>query len=364
MTVLDFLRTRPDYPDDDVDAQAAYWVAMLGSDRCRPAELKSFDLWREASPENREAFDAIVSALSVSDALIDDADILALRAEALGQGVNQHRATRKGLRYGAVGLVAALALIVVGMTTFRPFGGSDLVTPHIDQIAALQSETQFNLRTSVGERLTRALPDGSTIEVNTDSEIRVDLAENSRDIYLLRGQAIFDVAHDEDRPFTVYAGGRKVTALGTLFEVRLDEAVTQVTLLEGKVRVDEIAVSDREADAKRVAPIELLPGDRLVTASDDKIDKRVTVSAELIESDLSWRQGRHIFGDAKLSHIVSELNRYTTRKIVLSDPAIGELRTSVNFKLGSTRSFAVALEAGFGLSVSDDPANDHITIDW
>ncbi|WP_298917008.1 FecR domain-containing protein [uncultured Algimonas sp.] len=359
MTVSDFIDPRPDFPEGDVDAQAAYWAAVLGSDRCRPAQRKSFILWREASAQNRAAYDTLIATLEASDGVRNDPDILALRAGALGQGVNARRGTRNGLRYGLAG-IAASALFVIGLGGYQagwiPAFGSGPVM----QTASADNAAPIHLLTSVGERLTRTLPDGSTVEVNTDSEIRVVLADQAREIYMLRGQAIFDVAHDADRPFMVYAGDRKVTALGTLFEVRLDEASTQVTLLEGKVRVDEISLNDPDVAPIASAPVELSPGERFVSAE----EAMTQVTPQTIESDLSWRQGRHIFVDAQLSHIVSELNRYTTRQIVLNDPAIGELEASANFKLGSTHSLAAALEANFGLSVTDDPDRDHIIIDW
>ena len=358
MTVLEFFDARPDFPEEGAEAQAAYWASVLGSDRCRPAQRRSFILWREASVDNREAYDALVADMDVADCLKNDADIVALRADALGQGVNPRHRIHKGFRYVGASIAAAAAMFVTGLVGYQtgPSNMPDIYT----QTASADDEAAINLSTSVGERLTRTLPDGSTVEVNTDSEIRVVLKEQVREIYMLRGQAIFDVFHDEDRPFTVYAGDRKVTALGTVFEVRLDNSSTQVTLLEGKVRVDEIALSDPDAMPVQSKPVELLPGERFVSAE----DAMVNVSPETIKSDLSWRDGRHVFVDAKLSDIVTELNRYTNRKIVLNDPKIGELEASANFKLGSTRSLAAALEVNFGLTIVDNSARDHIVIDW
>lgn len=359
MSVNDIFDDRPDYPHNDVDNQAAYWMTMLGSDRCTPAQRRSFALWLDDHPENRVAFDHLAAVVDGAEGVADDPMIRAIRREALGHGLPKpfwHR-HRGSLAAAAVG-IAATFVVAFAQWGPTPFGAtSDAVTYSAG--AETDPDTVL-LSTNIGEQLTRQLADGSTIEVNTDSEIRVELSEHQRSIYLLRGQAVFDVAHDESRPFVVFAGDRRVTALGTLFEVRMDSASTQVTLLEGKVRVEEIALTDVVVAAKPAASVELNPGERFVSAD----GAMSTVPANVIESDLSWRQGRHIFVDAKLSDIVAELNRYTTRKIELMDSSIGELEASANFKLGSTLSLAATLEANFGLTVKNDPESEKILIDW
>ncbi|MGJ8560408.1 MAG: FecR family protein [Litorimonas sp.] len=359
MSVNDIFDDRPDYPRKNADDQAAYWMTMLGSDRCTPAQRRSFALWLDDHQENRDAFDQLAAVVDGAELVADDPMIRAIRREALGQGLPKpfwvrHRG---GLSVAAMGIAATVVVAFSQWGQF-PFGAtSDSATY---SAAADEGLNTVLLTTNIGEQLTRQLADGSTLEVNTDSEIRVELSDNQRSIYLLRGQAMFDVAHDESRPFVVFAGDRRVTALGTLFEVRMDSASTQVTLLEGKVRVEEIALTDVVTAVKPVASVELKPGERFVSAD----GAMSTVPANVIESDLSWRQGRHIFVDAKLSDIVAEMNRYTTRTIKLMDPTIGELETSANFKLGSTLSLAAALEANFGLNWTNDPESAQILIDW
>src|SRR3546814_20916449 len=91
------------------------------------------------------------------------------------------------------------------------------------------------------------LADGSKVTLNTATEIRVDYRARERIVRLVRGQALFDVAHAPDRPFSVIVAGRKVTALGTIFEVRFDKNRLKVTLLRGKVRIDEERVGQAGA---------------------------------------------------------------------------------------------------------------------
>lgn len=350
----------PEYPQKDVNAQAAYWFALLQSERCTDAQRKAFSHWLNEEPSHRDVFDLISAIYESSEALASDSDVMALRKEALGQGriMSFHK-----LWYARafIGAIAALFIFaVINVTALNPFQGR--LKGGVDQIAQTDGRTVDGLvlSTAVGELLTRTLEDGSIVELNTDSEVRVKYDGGQRNLYLLKGQAIFDVAHNKERPFVVFAGDRRVTALGTTFEVRLDKAFAQVTLIEGKVSVDELTLSDEPVPEKNQKSVELSPGQRFIATA----EASQVVELATIETDLSWRNGRHIFSDEKISVIVDELNRYTERKIIIGDPKIGDLRASANFKIGSTQSLSAALEATFDLSVAHDSDANRILIDW
>jgi transmembrane sensor len=347
------------YPKSDPNEQAAYWFAIVQNESCSTAQLKAFSHWLAASQDHQNAYDDVAAMYEQSQICEDDDEIMALRREALGLGKPKIGSIqRHAKKYLAAAAVFFVALLVIPQ--WHQYGQSD---PLANEVITNDANDTNRLRlvTAVGEQLTRTLNEGSMIELNTDSEIKVHLTDAQRSIYLLKGQAVFSVAHDENRPFVVFAGDRRVTALGTTFEVRLGEELAQVTLLEGKVKVDELHISDKPIETSQTkASVELLPGQRYVSNSAEKIK----VEAKSIESELSWRQGRHIFVDEKISTIVEELNRYTERKIIISDPQIGELRTSANFKMGSTQSLSAALGVAFGLSVTSDTSNNTITIDW
>src|SRR5690606_15701139 len=91
--------------------------------------------------------------------------------------------------------------------------------------------------TGIGQRSTVTLQDGSIVELNAQTRIKVAFGAERRSVQLLDGQAIFRVAKDASRPFVVHAGDREIIALGTAFDVRLDPSAMRVTLLEGKVAV-------------------------------------------------------------------------------------------------------------------------------
>src|SRR5690606_36355798 len=110
-----------------------------------------------------------------------------------------------------------------------------------------------------------------------------------REIDLVRGRAMFDVAHDPQRPFSVVAGKRRVTALGTQFQVVRDRNDLVVTLAEGSV-----AVTDREAGehVERLAP-----GQELVIAAARPVWEKREIDPVVVTS---WSTGRHVFRETRL----------------------------------------------------------------
>jgi transmembrane sensor len=208
----------------------------------------------------------------------------------------------------------------------------------------------FFYSTAIGERSTIALEDGSTLVLNTATRLRVDFTRSARNVTLLSGQALFEVASDARRPFTVQAGDRRITALGTAFDVRVEAGVVRVTLLEGRVAVEE---PGRPANRE-----ELTPGQQLLAASRGA----ATVRHADVERVTSWRDGRLVFENEPLAGVVAEVNRYSNRKVVLSDPALGELRISGTFRIGSPVNFISALRDYFPIEASEAGAHGDLVL--
>ncbi|MHA7818867.1 MAG: FecR family protein [Erythrobacter sp.] len=196
--------------------------------------------------------------------------------------------------------------------------------------------------TRIGEMAEFSLPDGSTIALNTASEVRVDFSANKRDLVLVRGEAVFTVAKDSDRPFTVAAGRNRVVALGTVFAVRkTGNEEAQVTLIEGRIRVDQGDRAEGSTSAQLVAgeQLRILP------------DRSFTISKAEMARATSWRDGRLVFDQTPLREVLEEFNRYTNEKHVLRDQRLGGLLVNGTFRIESSEHFAATLEAGFPVSV-------------
>jgi transmembrane sensor len=167
--------------------------------------------------------------------------------------------------------------------------------------------------TGIGEQRTITLDDGSIVRLNSRSRVEVRMSPRQRQIELVDGQALFEVAHDPSRPFTVQSGPSTIRAIGTQFDVNRRQSGTTVTVIEGRVRLGATPLSAGEQ--LRVATSGAL----------EKITKPNTAAA------ISWLQQELIFEGQPLSDVVEEFNRYTRTPIVLNDRSLGELRINAVF---------------------------------
>ena len=197
--------------------------------------------------------------------------------------------------------------------------------------------------TPVGGLRTLALADGSQVTLNTNTSLRVLLSETQRRVVLEHGEAFFCVAKDPSRPFAVDVAGQSVIAVGTQFSVRRDVDDVQVVVTEGKVNLRQIS------DHSREAPTPLGEGAVALAHNAKVIVNRH--SASDMQALLSWRSGFLSFHDTPLSEAVAEFNRYNTRKIVIADASIANIRVGGNFRPNNADTFLWLLEKGFPVEV-------------
>jgi transmembrane sensor len=214
--------------------------------------------------------------------------------------------------------------------------------------------------TQVGERSFLVLADGSKVTLNTASAVRADYSGRDRRLTLLRGEAFFDVAKDPLRPFVVTAGSRQVIAVGTSFNVRLQDHGVRVTLVEGKVRVTRSRPEVSGAGAQDPAgpAVTLVAGSALVAEADgaDRVER--------LDADraTSWRNGKLVFEGERLADVVAEMNRYSRETLEIADPALEDRRVSGVFEPTEGHAFAKALEA-YGIARATQETATRIVLD-
>ncbi|UAL08892.1 FecR domain-containing protein [Caulobacter segnis] len=312
---------------DDPASMAATWFARLQGDDVSPQDRRDFQQWLKADTRHGTAWDDVRAAWDDLSGLEDDPALAALRADALGAGEGApRRLDRRTLGLAAAGLVAAVGGTVLGR---RWLDGEKAASPAAD-------EPVFT--TAVGERSTFRLADNSVVTLSTDSAVRVNHWGKERRLTLLRGQAYFQVAKDPSRPFVVAAGDKRVTAVGTAFDVRLEPGKLSVTLVEGRVR---IAGASPQGERR----VEMSAGSRFVAA--DRADWAIATVDTAKEA--AWLQGRLVFDGEPLSSVVAEMNRFSERKLSLADPALAATPVSGVFKTGQIDAFVAALRT-YGLA--------------
>ena len=319
-----------------VDREAADWFARLNNTVVSVEDLEAFRLWA-ADPRRQSAYARIEAFWRQSSATSDDPDIRAALSETLDKPAQRRAMQRRQFVWGGMGLSAAAATIAIGL---HP--GLLPLTPAPEIFA-----------TRVGERRVVRLDDGSQLHLDTNSSVEVRFGAKARDLKLVSGQALFDVAHDADRPFRVLAGETRVDAIGTRFTVRRDGASVRVTLMQGKVNVLQT-----EAGGRRWS---LLPGEQIIVSPDRTADA-ITPTAADLEASTSWTLGRLIFRATALQAAIDEVNRYSPAKITLGANVDRARSVSGVFDTGDSTAFADAVATLYDLNASTS-ADGAITIE-
>ncbi|MFC5373637.1 FecR family protein [Brevundimonas faecalis] len=309
---------------------AAHWLVRLDGDEVTAAEEAAFDAWLSNSEANRAAYARACEAWEAVDQDALDPTVQALRISVL--------AGRRPKRRPPMAQVAAIAAALVLSI------GLGVVAVDGPGVAAwMAGETRY--ATDVGERLDIVLADGTSLTLNTDSRLAVRYRGDRREVRMDRGQAYFDVAHDPSRPFSVEGGGRRVTALGTRFEVRVDPHAFSTTLLEGSIVVDPLRTA-ADAAPKRMV---LEPGETLTA----RPGRKAVVATRATSAAPAWREGLIEFNDESLAAAVAELNRYNRHPIRLRDERLRTLSVSGVFKAGRPEGFMEAMSALYPVQVVD-----------
>lgn len=320
---------------------AAQWLALRRSGEMTPTEEKGFRAWLDESPAHQDAWLQLERIWALTGAVAEDPQI----AETRAHDARSFSRWSSSWRWAA-GIAAALVLALASSWAVWDSGlAGDLGGRQMAQAQTFQ--------TGLGQRTTLTLDDGSVVTLDTDSEVRVLAMASTRSLALIRGRAFFKVAKDPTRPFLVQAGDKTVRALGTAFGVRMDRGAVTVTLVEGKVRVEE-----PRAFLKPGHSAEMTAGAELVALPDDawKIDRVDTVR------ETSWLDGRLTFMRDPLADAVEEMNRYSERKLVFTGGRVPDQRIVGVFRAGDVDSFAQAAELnGFARIVETTPNRIELT---
>jgi transmembrane sensor len=285
---------------DLIAKEALQWVLLCHSGELSEAERQAFEVWVAQSDRHRRLYEGYERRWRGLDQFKGwDGG---LRREALS-----YRAPPTGRR--RVPLLARLALVAsvllgVGLVLNLQWVGQDVET---------------NYATARGEHRTIELAEGSVLELNTDSAVKVRLEPTGRSVELLHGEVFFSVTHEVGRPFVVRAGNGRIEDTGTAFNVyRKPERVT-VAVQEGAVRIIT-GPGSRELTASQ-------------TAAYDGQGRWLQVDDFRVENLTAWRRRQLLFENRPLEDVLAEFARYHDTKLRLAAPGLGKLRVSGNFHL-------------------------------
>ncbi|WP_052071722.1 FecR family protein [Sphingopyxis sp. MWB1] len=301
-------------------SEAAHWFNLRLSGDMSAEDDFRFQQWLEQSEAHRRAYQSIDRAWSIAGAAINDP---ALGREALAPAETEAEAQAEApaRRWRALAIAASILLMVaLGSLSWQ-------------LLSQNESAVDQTFHTATGQRTTVTLTDGSEVTLDSDTEIRFDDTPGERLVELVDGRAYFRVAPDRARPFIVRAGGKRIRAVGTAFEVSFEDGEVGVILAEGKVRVEDgVAGGGNGTD--------MVPGRRLVIGA----DRNWTLNRVDVDKETSWTEGRLIFMHDRLADAIAQVNRYSDRKLEFAGGAAPDRRIVGVFETGDVEGFVTALE--------------------
>lgn len=212
--------------------------------------------------------------------------------------------------------------------------------------SVLPRTSEVSYATTVAGYQRARLADGSTVELNSASTVRVRFTAAERHINLETGEAHFDVAHDTARPFVVHAAGVFVRAVGTAFNVRLSpDGAVEVIVSDGKVRVAHGVLDDSAAAA---APL-VSAGERLLLPKQVTLPAVEKVTPEAMRTAFAWQGRLATFGDAPLAEVVARFNARSRVQLVVNDPELRRSPIGGTFALDESEAFVRMLEQTGGI---------------
>jgi transmembrane sensor len=203
--------------------------------------------------------------------------------------------------------------------------------------------------TVIGQRQTIALSDGSSIELNTDSQVQVAYSKHWRRIHLLRGEALFSVTHDPNRAFEVYAADSVVRAVGTAFTVHLEGHEVDVTVTKGIV---DLAEAGDTHNSTRLLPPRLgrLTAGQTATLGNGSLHPVVQQLTEPeLKRRMAWREGYLVFSGEPLSEVVEQMNRFSPVTLEIGDPELASVAIGGRFGIGDLNAVLDVLRTNFGI---------------
>lgn len=249
-----------------VNEEALAWVIRTrdpGFD-----DWEAFTIWLEGDPARAPAYDALMAQDAELDAIFP-ADPVTLPRPA-----NDIAPPRRPVwRWAAGGAIAAALVATVS-------------------IGMMNRADIYSVTTRPGETRLVALDDGTTIDLNGDTRLRLD-RNDARFAALDRGEAAFTVRHDASDPFRVSVGDAVFEDAGTIFNIVHTDKATRIGVSEGKV------IYNPQAEA--IA----LPAGRAL--ADDAEGLRVMDVAPAAVA--SWREGRLVYNNAPIRDISQDIGR-------------------------------------------------------
>lgn len=293
----------------DLQKEAFDWLVCLTSGDTSPEDLKNFDAWKASSPAHEQAWQEASRVWQGFEQLPEKH-----RPGRAPLRKSSRRATTKSPKRRRHQPHIPHVRWATALTTTAMLIALFLLAPPPSQWFA-------DLSTGVGERRTVSLPDGSTVEMNSQTALQLAFTDTHRVVELLSGEAVFQVVHDAARPFVVPSAQGNIQALGTEFIVRHRDAHTLVAVQEGTVEVRY-----PQHDQRTI----LNAGEAAGYSRGEGLQRMPLADWDMLSA---WRDGYLVFDNTPLADVLTLINLHRPGHIMLLDNSLADHRISGLFRL-------------------------------
>ena len=332
--------------NDEIRERASEWIMRLDAPDIEEDIIQSLLLWLDESPVHRVEFIELASIWGNMDILSELAEMIPLDPPPAKRRQN------RGIFNVSWNHAAAASVCITVLL------GLHLFKDNLWPTALPDSSADIVYSTPIGDQNSINLVDGSRINMNTNSSVRVGYNSEFRDIYLEHGEVHFEVAHNPQRPFVVHVGNGSVTAKGTAFTVQYYDSLVDVTVTDGIVEVNTAATkeivegSTPQSSTKTGTTTKTSISAGQTVKFDEVIRFVGTVAPGEMDRKLAWQRGMLIFDGNHLEDVIIEIARYTDTKIVINDQAIRKVQVGGYFRTGEINAMLGAFESSFGIAVT------------
>lgn len=325
-------------------------LAKHFSGETTPEEEKVINRWLREDPLNKEQYDEIKTIWNNTTPNNNNWDVDAAWKKLSIKTISETRrfsitsSTFATMRTRYANIAAILLVIIFGYFLLNRFG---IFNPK-ENIRWLEKVT------SSGEKAEIILPDNSKITLNGASRFKYpSVFEGTKREVELEGEAYFEIAHNQNLPFVVYAGNIATTVLGTKFNISAfkNEKNISVSLIEGKVKVSKKELNEDQ-------PIIVLQPDQQFVYS-----KEANVSTvEQFDKDqtIGWKDDILKFDDEPLDEVFTRLNRAYEIKYELTAESFKDFKVTANFMKESGITIAEVLQKLTGLKANIMKDNNEV----
>ncbi|MBD0401059.1 FecR domain-containing protein [Flammeovirga sp. EKP202] len=299
-------------------------------------EGRAVKLWIDYSAENKATFESFrkvweaTLTASIPEVNVDVDKAWNRMDEAIEAEVNTTKVVQFTPWKRIASSIAAIVLLAVGVNFYT--SKEDVDAPTFVAVEVYQPE----------QPAMETLKDGSDITINGNSTLSVASFEgNSREV-TLDGEAFFEIAHDESKPFIVHTSKGDITVLGTKFNVKATANDVIVTVTEGLVKLEAVSSSKKD----RFVLLEK-NSEGAIDANSAMPYKEENVSM----NNLFWKTKALNFHNTSFAKVISTLESAYKVNISVNRESLNTKKLTVDFKENSIEEVFEILQATLNLQV-------------